>query len=144
MQAPDPSGRPDRRPNIQIDSSRTKYGGRSQPAANVNSPAVATAPPLTNRDEIKKLALRVPETTVAKPAADARSVTDSGHKSKIDETILKGVERLLKLHYLRSRSYNSAMEILYGRNTTSGKGDGSLAGLPQLVRCGNMKLIVIR
>lgn len=121
VQAPDPSGRPDRRPNIQIDSSRTKYGGRTQPPANVNSPAVATAPPLTNREEIKKLALRPPETTVAKPAADARSVTDSGHKSKIDEATLKGVERLLKLHYLRSRSYNAAMEILYGRNTTSGE-----------------------
>ncbi|KAL6830889.1 hypothetical protein J3E69DRAFT_328079 [Trichoderma sp. SZMC 28015] len=119
VQAPDPSGRPDRRPNIQIDSSRTKYGGRTQPPGNVNSPAVATAPSLTNRDETKKLALRPPETTVAKPAADARSVTDSGHKSKIDEATLKGVERLLKLHYLRSRSYNAAMEILYGRNTTS-------------------------
>ncbi|KAL7942118.1 hypothetical protein V8C42DRAFT_332619 [Trichoderma barbatum] len=119
VQAPDPSGRPDRRPNIQIDSSRTKYGGRSQPAANVSSPAVPTAPPLVNKDDLKKLALRVPETATAKPAADARSVTDSGHKPKIDETTLKGVERLLKLHYLRSRSYNSAMEILYGRNTTS-------------------------
>ncbi|EGR47699.1 uncharacterized protein TRIREDRAFT_79111 [Trichoderma reesei QM6a] len=39
--------------------------------------------------------------------------------SQTRATTLKGVERLLKLHYLRSRSYNAAMEILYGRNTTS-------------------------
>ncbi|KAL7937004.1 hypothetical protein V8C35DRAFT_213161 [Trichoderma chlorosporum] len=120
VQVSDPNGRPDKRPNIQIDPSRTKYGGRSQPAANLNSPAVGTAPPLANKDEMKKILLRAPETAIVKPAADARSVTDSGHKSsKIDEATLKGVERLLKLHYLRSRSYNAALEILYGRNTTS-------------------------
>ncbi|KAM0254704.1 hypothetical protein ACHAQJ_006485 [Trichoderma viride] len=112
-QITDPSSRPDKRPSVQTDS-RTKYGGRAQPAVNVSSPAVATAPQLVNKDDLKKGAL-----TVVKPAADAKSVTDSGHKSKIDETTLKDVERLLKLHYLRSRSYNSAMEILYGRNTTS-------------------------
>jgi ankyrin repeat protein len=125
VQVTEPGSRPDKRPSIQTDS-RTKYGGRSQPAVNVSSPAVATAPPLMNKDDLKKLALRVPE-TVVKQAADAKSVTDSGHKSKVDETVLKDVERLLKLHYLRSRSYNSAMEILYGRNTTSGKGSGSSA-----------------
>lgn len=132
-QAPDPSAHPEKRPNIQIDSSRTKYGGRSQAAVNVSSPAVSSAPPLVNRDDMKKMALRVPpETVVVRQAADARSVTDAGHKSKIDEAVLKGVERLLKLHYLRSRSYNSAMEILYGRNTTSGKGNGPSAGLSQV------------
>ncbi|KAL7824067.1 hypothetical protein V8C26DRAFT_384764 [Trichoderma gracile] len=117
-QGPDPSSRPDRRPNIQVDSSRTKYGGKSQPLVNVNSPAVATAPQLGNRDE-KTPASRVADTLAVKPAADTRSVTDGGHKSRIDEATLRGVERLLKLHYLRSRSYNAAMEILYGRNTTS-------------------------
>ncbi|KAH8131127.1 hypothetical protein FP744_10007985 [Trichoderma asperellum] len=116
-QATDPSSRPDKRPTIQTDS-RNKYGGRTQPAMNVSSPATGTAPPLVNRDDLKKLALHVPDAAV-RQAADARSVTDSGHKSKVDETVLKDVERLLKLHYLRSRSYNSAMEILYGRNTTS-------------------------
>ncbi|KAH6609619.1 intracellular serine protease [Trichoderma cornu-damae] len=117
-QATDPSSRPEKRPNTQADS-RTKYGGRSQPAVAVSSPAVATAPPLVYKDDMKKSALRVPEPGVVKQAADAKSVTDSGHKSRIDEATLRGVERLLKLHYLRSRSYNSAMEILYGRNTTS-------------------------
>ncbi|KAL6878819.1 hypothetical protein J3F83DRAFT_724010 [Trichoderma novae-zelandiae] len=117
-QAPDPSSRPDKRPLIQIDSSRTKYGGKSQPIGNVNSPAVATAPQLVGRDE-KNPASRTAEALAVKPTADSRSVTDSGHKSRVDEATLKGVERLLKLHYLRSRSYNAAMEILYGRNTTS-------------------------
>lgn len=118
-QVTDPSSRPDKRPTVQTDS-RNKYGGRAQPVMNVSSPATGTAPPLVNRDDLKKLALHVPDLAV-KQAADARSVTDSGHKSKVDETVLKDVERLLKLHYLRSRSYNEAMEILYGRNTTSGK-----------------------
>lgn len=118
-QATDPSSRPDKRPTVQTDS-RNKYGGRTQPAMNVSSPATGTAPPLVNRDDLKKMALHVPD-SVVKQAADARSVTDSGHKSKVDETVLKDVERILKLHYLRSRSYNAAMEILYGRNTTSGK-----------------------
>lgn len=119
-QAADPSTRPDKRPNIQTDT-RTKYGGRSQPPVSLNSPAVSTAPPLINREDLKKSALRVPEPVVVKQAGDAKSVTESSHKSKVDEATLKGVERLLKLHYLRSRSYNSAMEILYGRNTTSGE-----------------------
>ncbi|KAL6873276.1 hypothetical protein HDV57DRAFT_504684 [Trichoderma longibrachiatum] len=117
-QGPDPSSRPDKRPNIQIDPSRTKYGGKAQPMINVGSPAVATAPQLVNREE-KTPASRQAEGLAVKPTADTRSVTDSGHKSRIDEATLKGVERLLKLHYLRSRSYNAAMEILYGRNTTS-------------------------
>lgn len=86
----------------------------------MSSPATGTAPPLINKDDLRKMALHVPDSSV-KPASDARSVTDSGHKSKVDDTVLKDVERLLKLHYLRSRSYNGAMEILYGRNTTSGK-----------------------
>ncbi|PNP43868.1 hypothetical protein TGAMA5MH_04151 [Trichoderma gamsii] len=117
-QGTDPSSRPDKRPTVQTDS-RNKYGGRAQPAMNINSPATGTAPPLSvNKDDLRKMALHVPDSSV-KPASDARSVTDSGHKSKVDETVLKDVERLLKLHYLRSRSYNEAMEILYGRNTTS-------------------------
>ncbi|OTA02293.1 hypothetical protein A9Z42_0026610 [Trichoderma parareesei] len=118
-QGPDPSSRPDKRPNIQIDSSRTKYGGKTQPIVNVNSPAVATAPQLVNRDDKTPASRAAADTLAVKPTADTRSVTDGGHKSRIDEATLKGVERLLKLHYLRSRSYNAAMEILYGRNTTS-------------------------
>ncbi|KAF4494844.1 intracellular serine protease [Fusarium agapanthi] len=46
----------------------------------------------------------------------------SGNKSDpVDEAIVKGVERLLKLHYLRSRDCTDAMEILYGKNTPSDK-----------------------
>ncbi|KAL6906988.1 hypothetical protein GGI43DRAFT_380509 [Trichoderma evansii] len=116
-QGSDPSSRPDKRPTVQTDS-RNKYGGRAQPAMNVSSPVAGSASPLVNKEDMRKLALHVPETSV-KQAADARSVTDSGHKPKVDDTVLKDVERLLKLHYLRSRSYNAAMEILYGRNTTS-------------------------
>lgn len=123
-QGTDPSSRPDKRPTVQTDN-RNKYGGRgaqpAQPGMNMNSPATGTAPPLSvNKDDLRKMALHVPDPSV-KLASDARSVTDSGHKSKVDETVLKDVERLLKLHYLRSRSYNEAMEILYGRNTTSGE-----------------------
>jgi hypothetical protein len=110
-QATDPSSRPDKRPTVQIDS-RNKYGGRTQPPAmNVSSPATGTAPPLVTRDDLRKAALHVPDSGT-RQASDTRSV---------DETVLKDVERLLKVHYLRSRSYNEAMEILYGRNTTSGK-----------------------
>ncbi|KAK1253610.1 hypothetical protein MKX07_001687 [Trichoderma sp. CBMAI-0711] len=132
-QGPDPSSRPDKRPNIQIDSSRTKYGGKTQPIVNVNSPAVATAPQLVNRDDKTPASRAAADTLAVKPTADTRSVTDGGHKSRIDEATLKGVERLLKLHYLRSRSYNAAMEILYGRNTTSGHGNITQTGLENLL-----------
>ncbi|KAK0645718.1 hypothetical protein B0T16DRAFT_327967 [Cercophora newfieldiana] len=43
--------------------------------------------------------------------------SESSSRSKVDETTVKNVERFLKLHYLRSRSYQECIEILHGLNT---------------------------
>jgi hypothetical protein len=112
----DPSSRSDRRANNQLDH-RTKYGGGNpvQAPVVVSSPALATAPdPGFNE---KKKSAGEPDTT----KSSKKEESGSKSSSRVDETIVKNVEHFLKLHYLRSRSYNDAMEILYGRNTTSGK-----------------------
>ncbi|KAF4954941.1 hypothetical protein FSARC_11970, partial [Fusarium sarcochroum] len=109
----DPANRADRRPNTQLDH-RTKYGGGNPIQAPVaaSSPMVATTPDL-GLDE-KKRSAREPEST-----RSSKKEESSKFSSKVDEAIVKNVEHFLKLHYLRSRSYDDAMEILYGRNTTT-------------------------
>ncbi|KAI8675461.1 Peptidase-S8 domain-containing protein [Fusarium keratoplasticum] len=112
VHGPDP-GVPDGRLNQQLDS-RTKYGGRPVPnPSGLNSPIITTAPSLPLPEEKKK--------SSRSTESEKKEGADSSHKSssKVDETTVKAVERFLKLHYLRSRSYGVAMEILYGRNTTS-------------------------
>lgn len=42
-------------------------------------------------------------------------------KSEIDEEVVQSVDRFLKLHYLRSRSYGACMDILYGKDTVPGQ-----------------------
>ncbi|RSL50676.1 hypothetical protein CEP54_011830 [Fusarium duplospermum] len=106
-------GVPDGQLNQQPDS-RTKYGGRPVPnSSGLNSPIITTAPSLPLPEE-KKNSSRSTE-------SEKKDGADGSHKSssKVDEATVKAVERFLKLHYLRSRSYGVAMEILYGRNTTS-------------------------
>lgn len=82
---------------------RSKYGG--------GSPASAVA--LANSTELP-----------AKPNSvdsDKKGEKRSGSKSKVDQVTVKSIERLLKLHYLRSRDHSEAKDILYGRNTPAGK-----------------------
>ncbi|GAB1316999.1 hypothetical protein MFIFM68171_07209 [Madurella fahalii] len=65
-------------------------------------------------------ALRTPVAT--EPSASitkAKGKSESKKQSKVDERVVKGVERFLKLHYLRSRSDNACMDILYGRDKVS-------------------------
>ncbi|KAK7409057.1 hypothetical protein QQX98_008761 [Neonectria punicea] len=118
-QQPDGGSRVERRPNQA--ESRTKYGGgQGLPPAGMNSIAESGPPAVLDLDGGKKTG-RQPDSTL-KGGIDAKAAADSGHKSssKVDKATVSDVERFLKLHYLRSRSYNAAMEILYGRNTTSG------------------------
>ncbi|KAK5988123.1 hypothetical protein PT974_12263 [Cladobotryum mycophilum] len=104
------------RPDKRLET-RTKYGSRAPGPgpgpASLNSPIVSGPPPPLELDDGRR-AVRQAEAT---KAADAKA--SESHRSKVDEATVKNVERFLKLHYLRSRSYNAAMEILYGRNTTS-------------------------
>ncbi|PNP79773.1 hypothetical protein FNYG_06866 [Fusarium nygamai] len=112
---PDSSMRPEMRDSVQVDT-RTKYGGSIAilPSAFIASPAPSVVPDAG--DNSKKKA------TGESGTAKSKKGKKSGSKSDpVDETIVKGVERLLKLHYLRSRDCTDAMEILYGKNTPSDK-----------------------
>ncbi|KAM0415654.1 hypothetical protein ACHAPT_013404 [Fusarium lateritium] len=109
---PDP-GVPDRRLNSPLDS-HTKYGGRPvQTETGLNSPIITAALSFPLPEEKKK--------SSRSTESDKKEGADSAHRSssKVDEATVKAVERFLKLHYLRSRSHGVAMEIIYGRNTTS-------------------------
>ncbi|KAF9763811.1 hypothetical protein IL306_002980 [Fusarium sp. DS 682] len=93
---------------------RTKYGSGNpfQTSLRKDSLAASIAPPATAENILPR------ESGSSKPKKSKKS----GSKSDpVDENIVKGVERLLKLHYLRSRDYNTAMEILYGNNSPSNK-----------------------
>lgn len=119
-QNPDGGSRVDRRMLNEMES-RTKYGDEfEQPPAVVNSPVVYVPPPSPGLDDGKRTTRQLEP--LLKGGAGAKAASDAGHRSsKVDEATVRNVERFLKLHYLRSRSYNAAMEILYGRNTTSGE-----------------------
>jgi len=54
-----------------------------------------------------------------KPELTSKAATES-KESKVDPETVKGVERFLKLHYLRYRPYRRCMDILYGKSTSSG------------------------
>ncbi|KAK2595809.1 hypothetical protein QQS21_006573 [Conoideocrella luteorostrata] len=121
--------------------SQAKYGRGLQPvSAGANSPVVSRIPPFLDVDDGKKIPRPMDSTT--KGNSDTKSIADSTQKSKVDKSTVKGVDHFLKLHYLRSRSYNAVMEILYGRNTTSdlelyfdlsGHGDLTQRGLENLL-----------
>ncbi|KAK3690256.1 peptidase S8/S53 domain-containing protein [Podospora appendiculata] len=49
----------------------------------------------------------------------SRASAGDSHHSKVDEAVVRKVERFLKLHYLRNRSHDVCMEILNGRDVTS-------------------------
>lgn len=103
------------RDSVQVDH-RTKHGGRFtiQPSVPIAPPAPSVVPDAGDNSK-KKL-------TGEFGTNKSKKGRKSGSKSDpVDETIVKGVERLLKLHYLRSWGCTDAMEILYGRNTPSGK-----------------------
>ncbi|KAF5597985.1 intracellular serine protease [Fusarium pseudoanthophilum] len=112
---PDSSMRPEMRESVQADH-RTKYGGAITIQHSVPAPSPApSVVPDTVDNSMKK-------TTAESGTAKYKKSKTNGSKSDpVDETIVKGVERLLKLHYLRSRDCTDAMEILYGKNTPSDK-----------------------
>ncbi|KAF6520589.1 hypothetical protein HZS61_014847 [Fusarium oxysporum f. sp. conglutinans] len=105
--------RPETRDSIQVDH-RTKYGGSIPIQASV--PMASTVPSVIPDSADSK---KVPRDS---DASKSKKGKKSGSKSDpVDETIVKGVERLLKLYYLRSRDSTGAMEILYGKNAPSDK-----------------------
>ncbi|KAK3987707.1 intracellular serine protease [Cladorrhinum sp. PSN332] len=53
-------------------------------------------------------------TEMATTAVASTAVKES--KAQVDVEVIQCVEKFLKLHYLRSRSYRACMEILYGRD----------------------------
>ncbi|EXA41585.1 hypothetical protein NW756_010087 [Fusarium oxysporum] len=109
----DGSMQPEMRDSMQVDH-RTKYGG-SIPIQ-VSVPMASPAPIVIPDSADSK---KVPRDS---DASKSKKGKKSGSKSDpVDEAIVKGVERLLKLHYLRSRDSTDAMEILYGKNAPSDK-----------------------
>lgn len=112
---PDSSMRPEMRDSVPVDH-RTKYGGSItfQPSVPIASPAPSVI--LDAGDSSKKKATNESGTAKSKKSKKSGSKSDP-----VDETIVKGVEQLLKLHYLRSRDCTDAMEIWYGKNVPSGK-----------------------
>ncbi|CCT70672.1 related to microbial serine proteinase [Fusarium fujikuroi IMI 58289] len=113
--SPNSSMRHEMRDSVQVDH-RTKYGGSItiQPSVPIASPAPSIVPDAGENSKKK--------TTGESGTNKSKKGKKSGSKSDpVDETIVKGVERLLKLHYLRSRDCTDAMEILYGKNTPSDK-----------------------
>ncbi|KAF5558518.1 intracellular serine protease [Fusarium napiforme] len=113
--APDSSMRPEVRDSVQVDH-RGKYGGSITIQSSVPIASPAPSVVLDAGDGSKKKATGDSGTTKPKRGKKSGSKSDP-----VDETIVKGVERLLKLHYLRSRDCTDAMEILYGKNSPSDK-----------------------
>ncbi|KAF5965867.1 intracellular serine protease [Fusarium coicis] len=112
---PDSSMRPKMRDSVQVDH-RTKYGGSItiQPSVPIVSPILSVVHDTGDNSEKKA--------TGESGTVKSKKGEKGGNKSDpVDEAIVKGVERLLKLHYLRSRDCTDAMEILYGKNTPSDK-----------------------
>lgn len=106
------ASRPDRPLMTQPDHS-TEYGVGNAVQDPVISP---TVPDLGEYDEEER-----PSRATESAVSHKRYAGDEKSNSKVDEFMVKNVEHFLKLHYLRTRSYNAALEILYGRNTTLGK-----------------------
>ncbi|KAL9566297.1 hypothetical protein ACKAV7_009656 [Fusarium commune] len=109
----DGSMRPEMRDSIQVDH-RTKYGGSIPIQASV--PMASPAPSIVPDAADDK---KIPRDYGA--CKSKKSKKGSSKSDPVDETIVKGVERLLKLHYLRSRDCTDAMEILYGKNAPTDK-----------------------
>lgn len=104
-----------------------KFPFSSRPTAGtVSSPVVRGPSPIDVR----------PSATMDKPKPELAS--KSTRESKVDPDTVKGIERFLKLHYLRSRPYNVCMEILYGRDTSPGTCLCSAAGGEQSERITNL------
>ncbi|KAJ4022739.1 hypothetical protein NW752_000053 [Fusarium irregulare] len=108
-----PLARPEPREIVQVDP-RTKYGGGNPIQTSIRrgslAPSAASVAPT--------------ESKVAAPSGSSntkKSKKSSGKSDPVDENIVMEVERLLKLHYLRTRDCATAMEILYGKNTPSEK-----------------------
>ncbi|RDW68220.1 hypothetical protein BP5796_08877 [Coleophoma crateriformis] len=45
-----------------------------------------------------------------------KSQKDSSRHSKVTEDSVRGIQRFLKQHYLRTRSHDAALDIIYGKN----------------------------
>lgn len=100
------------RPKLTIQSNtRAKYGGSGVPSGPAGETAAA------DDSALRTPVVAEPSTSIAK----AKGKSESKKQSKVDERVVKGVERFLKLHYLRSRSDSACMDILYGRDKVSGE-----------------------
>ncbi|RBA15540.1 hypothetical protein FPRO05_12614 [Fusarium proliferatum] len=103
--------RTEMRDSIQ-DDHRTKYEGGITAQASV--PTAPRAPSIAG-------ATKNESTGESGTSKSKKSKKSSSKSDPVDEVIVKRIERLLKLHYLRSRDCTDAMEILYGKNTPSDK-----------------------
>jgi hypothetical protein len=92
---------------------RTKFGELAPSGSSTPAP-VAGSHPIPSLDSAPG-----PKSSKRPHLKDRGS--ESTSRSKVDEKTVKDVERFFRLHYLRSRYYDECMEILYGRNTPSGK-----------------------
>jgi hypothetical protein len=54
-----------------------------------------------------------------KPSS-SKQTNKGDQSSRVNEETIKPIRHFLKLHYLRERGHDAALEILYGRDTTSG------------------------
>ncbi|KAK4458238.1 intracellular serine protease [Cladorrhinum samala] len=124
---------------------RAKYTGLIVPriqqhgnrTSEVDSPTVETHTPSPFAAENSN--------ATAKPKSKAKSGTtlSSAKQSKVDEGVVKSVERFLKLHYLRSRTDSACIDILYGKDKVtdlelyfdlSGRSSMTLSGFKALVK----------
>lgn len=129
---PAPSSPHDSNPVLPVPGQRRSVWQKSAVRSNSRAkyapvPAVPQGPPgkAPNGDMPSlKLSVNIP----AEPSApsvttlQAKEKSDSRKRSKVDEGVVKSVERFLKLHYLRSRSDGACMDrILYEKDKVSGQ-----------------------
>lgn len=109
---PGPDFSTEPRPATQSNS-RAKYGGSmaaTPPADLVRTATFADAGPDATGTQVRVESKSKPKSLEA---------SGSNKSSKVDENVVQGVERFLKLHYLRTRSNAACTDILYGRDKVS-------------------------
>lgn len=125
-------------------NSRAKYGltvpriqQNGDRTTEVDSPTVKTHTPSSFAADNSN--------STAKPKSKGKSgnTSSSTKPSKVDEGVVKSIERFLKLHYLRSRTDSACIDILYGKDKVtdlelyfdlSGRSSMTLSGFKALVK----------
>jgi hypothetical protein len=94
---------------------RIKYGACNSIQTSTPVPSLSPTPALNTASTANI-------TAAVGPSSSGQNNNKGGRKSDpVDGNIVKNIGRLLKLHYLRSRQHPDALEILYGKDTTTSK-----------------------